>query len=257
MSHPRLRRSRRPLLAFLLLAGLLPFRSAIAVQARARTLPVEEMTQKAAVVGVATVQSSSVRRDPANGMIFTDHILKFTEVWKGGVQDPFTLVQAGGQIGNQVAEIAGEQYLLKKGESIVVFASPRPPAQYNVIGIRQGLYRVGSGADPKVVRESETPAVGPPRPAVSLRSLKAQVYQSLGRPVETVPDSPARPEPGPAGPVSSATSTPSEGPTSPLSRSTAPPEDPPSHWMAWIVVGGVFVVLAVALRRRIQVRPEP
>lgn len=224
-----------------------------AVQARARTLPVEEMAQRSAVIGVATVQSSTVRREPGNGMICTDHTLKFTEVWKGEAREPFILVQAGGQIGSDKVAIAGEHFTFKPGESIVVFATPRIPEHFHIIGLRQGLYRVKVGPDPLVLRETERSA-----PVLPLRALKEQVYRTLGRPVETTPPSTERPA-DPLDPsIPPDTSSPPGTATSLTPRDRVP-EDPPSRssWTPWIVIAAVIlIIIAAGLYRKFHVRPE-
>jgi hypothetical protein len=156
---------------------------------RGRVLPVEEMAGKTAVAGVAVVQGSSVRRDDRNGMIYTDYRLRFTEVWKGDPGPDFVLMKAGGQIGDRATAIAGQDYVLEPGESIVVFASASGLGHHTVMGLRQGLYRVGAGPERPLLRESEK---GTAAPSIPLRELKEQVFKALGKEI------PAEPVPAPA-----------------------------------------------------------
>ena len=163
--------------------GCAPFVAPLQTGPRGRVVPVEEMAAKTAVAGVAVVRGSSVRRDDRNGMIYTDYRLRFTDVWKGNPGDDFILMKAGGRIGDLVADIAGQDYVLQPGESIVVFATASSLGHHTVLGLRQGLYRVGAGPDRPLSRESERGAA-----PIPLRQLKEQVFKALGK---ELPESPA------------------------------------------------------------------
>jgi len=176
-----LRGCRRLLFAFFL--GIPALQAGVLLaQTAGRPLPVEEMAQSAQVIGVATVRSAQTRKDVATGLICTDFTLAFAEVWKGSPSDPFILVKAGGTLGGQTSAIVGREYKLEVGESLVLFATRSLKETYAVIGLRQGLYRMGEGADPLLFRVSDYP--GGPGPGSNLRlgSLREQVFGILSRP---------------------------------------------------------------------------
>jgi len=155
-------------------------------QARGRSLPVEDMVRQADVIGVATVEGATVREESRNGLICTDFRLSFSEVWKGDPGREFTLVKPGGQLANgQKTTVPGHEFVLKPGEPVVVFASPSSLGNHNIIGLRQGLYRLGSGENPQVYRVSEYPLKAGASSSVTLKSLKDEVWRALGRPVES------------------------------------------------------------------------
>lgn len=168
----------------LLLAGLLQ---------TGRILPVEEMAARAEIIGVARVESAVCRTDPRNNMIYTDHALRFSEVWKGEVRGGFVLMKAGGTIGTRSTAVAGEEYSLKHGEEILVFATRSSFGNHVVLGLRQGLYRKrGPGVDAPFLRESEA-GRGVPK---TLPELREAVYKALGKelPAEE-PEASTSPEP--------------------------------------------------------------
>jgi hypothetical protein len=152
-----------------------------------RVLSIEEMAAKSAVAGLAVVQSASARRDDRNGMIYTDYRLRFSEVWKGTPGDDFILMKAGGQIGDRATAIGGQDYTLQAGEHIVVFASPSSLGNHTVMGLRQGLYRVGEGSDRPLLRESERGASS--AAPIPLQRFKEHVFKALGK---TMPEAPGR-----------------------------------------------------------------
>ena len=145
------------------------------------------MAGRSAVAGLAVVRGSSVRRDDRNGMIYTDYRLRFTEVWKGMPGDDFILMKAGGQIGDRATAIGGQDYDLKAGETIVVFASPSSLGNHTLMGLRQGLYRVGEGPDRPLSRESEKGAAS--AVPIPLQRFKEHVFKALGK---TAPEAPGR-----------------------------------------------------------------
>lgn len=205
---------------------------------QARTLPVEEMARDADVVGVATVQGSQSRHDPRTGFIYTDHTLKFEEVWKGSPSDPFILMQAGGQVGDQRAAIAGHHFTFRPGERIVVFASPSRLGHHVLIGIRQGLYRIEEGKPhPRVRRDTEA------RSSMTLAELRAAVARALGK----SPDNPPEPAPPPKAPSSGPPAAPAAG-TAPQSGgppvAPAPSPSPPASGRRGPALAAAAVLLA-------------
>lgn len=208
-----------------------------------RVVPVEEMAHKAAVIGLAEVQGSSVRRDPANGMIYTDYRLRFSDVWKGQPFAPFVLSKAGGRIGDDVAATPDHDYDLRPGETVVVFASAWGRG-HMLYALRQSLYRVGDGPGRPLRRESERHA-----PPIPLRTLKEKVFRTLGRPLppeEAPPQKKASTTP-PAG-EPSATAEPAPGPTSPA------PDGRP-WFLPWAFgIAALLIVIGFAWLRRQNAR---
>jgi hypothetical protein len=194
----------------LVLAAVFGLAFFLPAPAQGRVIPVDEMARKADVAGVATVQDSRSRHDPRTGFIYTDHSLKFEEVWKGSPSDPFILTQAGGQVGDQRAAIAGHHFTFRPGERIVVFAVPSHLGNHVLIGIRQGLYRVEEDKpEPRVRRDTEA------RSGMTLAELREEVARVLGR------DSGGDPAPRPPAP--------SGTPRPPGSESAPQAERPPSR----------------------------
>jgi hypothetical protein len=220
-------------------------------QGRGRVLPVDEMVRQADVVGVATVRSATPREEPRNGLICTDIRLEFSEVWKGDPGREFILVKPGGQIGEEKTTVPGHEYALSPGESVVVFGSPSKLGNHNVIGIRQGLYRIGPGSEKPLFRVSEHPWGAGKTSILTLKALKDDVWRALGRPVEP------EPEPAPTRPALPPSDRPSEhGAAWPPAPSTpaAPVPPPPSegsHGGAWLVLALIPVIgLTVLIFRK-------
>ncbi|HLY09789.1 MAG TPA: hypothetical protein VKW04_10835 [Planctomycetota bacterium] len=141
------------------------------------------MAQSAQVIGIATVRSQRVRKDDATGLICTDFTLAFSELWKGTPPDPFVLVKAGGTLGGQASAIVGREYKLEVGETLVLFATASQKETFAVIGLRQGLYRMGSGPDPMLFRVSDYPGGPGVSSTLRLGALREQVFRVLPRPV--------------------------------------------------------------------------
>jgi hypothetical protein len=146
------------------------------------SIPVEEMARSAQVIGVASVRSAQTRKDESTGLICTDFTLTFSEIWKGSPPDPFVLVKAGGTLGGQASAIVGREYKLDVGDSLVLFATRSQKDTYAVIGLRQGLYRMGDRSDPMLFRVSDYP--GGPGASSNLRlgALREQVFRVVPRP---------------------------------------------------------------------------
>lgn len=189
-------------------------------QQRGRSLTVEEMTPRAALVGVATVRSVSPRLGEENGKIYTDHVLRFKEVWKGDAAGDVTLTQPGGTVGDRAVVAVGFTFTLTPGEEVLVFAVPWK-AGYTVLGMNQGLYRIAEGTT--AVREGR-------RESAPVAELRDAVRRAVGAP-GAAPASAADGEPPPAGPP----------PTTP------PPEGSERGLGFGLVVVTVIVLLAVTL----------
>jgi hypothetical protein len=198
----------------LLLALLLPGLSAAAQNVR--SLPVEDMSREAQVIGVATVVSAIPHEEPRNGFVYTNFRLEFSEVWKGEAGPAFILMKPGGTVGAIRSSIPGHEYILNPGERIVVFATPSDLGNHVPIGIHQGLYRVGTEKGSPLYRVTQFP-FGPGKgSALMLQSLKDDVYRSLGKPVES------RPAPEPRLPAPLEPGSPPAVPP----REAAPPQEP-------------------------------
>ena len=85
------------------------------------SLPVDQMTPLATIIGVATITGVETRENPDSRMIYTYYSLNFSEVWKGTPADPAVLQQAGGKLGDRVVAIAGRAFKFETGDTIVLF----------------------------------------------------------------------------------------------------------------------------------------
>ncbi|HZE97386.1 MAG TPA: hypothetical protein VE981_10200 [Planctomycetota bacterium] len=220
------------------------FLLSICLPARAQEsgVSVDELSRKADVIGVATVGGVEIRENPDNHMVYTYYSLKFSDVWKGSPADPAVLMQAGGVLGNRTVAIAGRDYTLQPGQTFVLFARVSPLGPYVIIGINQGLYQLGVGADRPLRRLSEPNAF---RLAVPLATLKREVCASLGveyqPPAASVPTLTPEKKAEPAGPAARAKPQATES-TTPR-ENKAPQAAPGSRWA--ILLGGALVVIAV------------
>ena len=208
-----------------------------------RPLPVEEMAREAAVAGVATVQSSRSRHDPRTGFIYTDHSLRFEEIWKGSPGSPFLLTQAGGQVGDLRAAIAGHHFTFRPGERIVIFATLSHLGHYTLIGIRQGLYRIEEEQPtPRVRRDTEA------RSAMTLAELREAVARALGKPLDNAPEPAAPMSPRPSGPPDSpATETAPASPAPAAEPRTHPSSSTSNSWTPALAAATVLLAAGAAL----------
>lgn len=217
-----------------------------------RVLPVDEMARNADVVGVATVDSALAHADSRTGFIYTDFHLTFSEVWKGDAGSNFILMKPGGEVGGRHASVPGHEYVMKPGEKVVVFATPSSLGNHVVIGLRQGLYRVGPGADPLLFRVSEFPfGLGKESP-LTLQVLRDQVSAALGKPTESKPGvAPTETRPAPAAPAMPAPTTPESRPVPPIPPPA--PQEPAAEGPRWIgaaVIIGILVLVGFGIRQR-------
>ncbi len=224
-----------------------------AAWAQGRILPVEEMARKADVIGVATIESANPRNDSRTGFINTDVRLTFSEVWKGEASPGFILIKPGGELDGKKAAIPGHEYEIRLGEKILVFATPSDPGHHVVIGLRQGLYRVGGGENPPLFRVSEFPYGQGSTSSLTLDDLRHQVFTVLGKP------SPPKAAPKSAPPESPpAENKRGETPIPPATGNIASPHSTPApahaadRWIGGLLIGLALVVLAVVFVRRRQ-----
>ena len=106
-----------------------------------RPLPIAELSQKADLVVLGTVQSKSSHRD-AEGRIYTKIELQVSETWKGTRSDAsLTIYQGGGTVGNERVEVSGEaEYGI--GEEVVAFLVLNPRGQPITLALAQGKFHV-------------------------------------------------------------------------------------------------------------------
>jgi hypothetical protein len=219
--------------------------------AKDETLPVDLLTAKAAVAGVATVQSSSARVNPANNMIYTDYVLKFSDVWKGEPGDSFILTRAGGQIGDRTVRIAHYDFKLNAGDPLVVFAGKNDMGEHVIIGIHQGVYRV----DGDNVRRVLEPRSGRADP-MTLLALRQEVFRASGRPWTEPPkrmDSPSNSKPF------GAAATPGTVPGAPATPVDPVRQTEASGGFSGMIVAGLLILAAVVLifvLRKSKAKPE-
>jgi hypothetical protein len=212
-------------------------------QGRARSLTVEEMAAQADVAGVASVQSLATRLETRTGMICTDFRLTFSEVWKGDPGREFVLVTPGGELPGRKLSVPGHEFELRVGETIVVFATASRFGNHVVIGLRDGLYRVGPTPAQAVFRVTEFPVSAGRSSPLSLPSLKDAVWKALGHPSESrspVPSSPPK-EPGLGVP----SSEPSTVPESPAPQMKVAAPAAPGDFRLWAGTAVLLVLVAV------------
>jgi len=189
------------------------------------TLPVDQLSALATLIGVATVSGVEVKENPENRMIYTYYSLKFNEVWKGTPTEPAVLIQAGGKLGGRVTAIAGREFKFETGDTIVLFAHASPLGPYVIIGINQGVYQLGAGAE-RPVRRMSDPAPRRATAMLPLADLKREVFAALNVPYQapgpSVPTLAPKERPVPPPVPASPESVPD--PSNPRSRAPAPPE---------------------------------
>src|SRR5688572_30307866 len=83
-------------------------------------LSIEQLSAKADLVLEGSVANRTVQRD-AQGRIYTRITLNVRDTWKGQPNgQSFTLVQAGGALGDEIASVDGQEDF-SVGEEVVVF----------------------------------------------------------------------------------------------------------------------------------------
>lgn len=227
--------------------------AAAALQTSSPSIPVEEMARSAEVIGVAQVRSAQPRKDSTTGLIYTDFSLAFSEIWKGSPAQPFVMVKAGGTLEGRTSAILGREYKLEVGQSVVVFATRSQRDAYAVMGLRQGLYRMGGGPDPLLFRVSEFPDGPGASSDLRLGKLRDQVFRILGRPVGSADGSapgtaPEEPREGkvPGGAAGPVAPTPAANPPS----AEAPPSQRPVAGIAVLFGVAVIGLVAFAIIKR-------
>ena len=125
------------LIALLLAALVLP---PIARAVKFVPLTVQQLTREAHLIVHGTVRERTVERDE-NGRVDTKVQLSVTETWKGAAGREFTVVQAGGTLGERSYEVEGQEPL-EPGEEVVLFLVLNERKQGVVIGLSQGKFKV-------------------------------------------------------------------------------------------------------------------
>jgi hypothetical protein len=106
-------------------------------------LSLEELTAQSDVVLRGTVQSKTCLRDEA-GRIYTRIDLDVAETWKGAsATNRFTVVQAGGVLGNRRVEVSGQPDFTI-GEEVVLFLVLNSRGEGVVLGVAQGKFEVST-----------------------------------------------------------------------------------------------------------------
>jgi hypothetical protein len=229
--------------------------SGTAVAAAQEAPPLEQLTADAAIAGVATVQSITARVNPTNNMIYTDHVLKFSDVWKGEPADPFILTKVGGQLGGRTVSVPGHEFKLNVGDSIAVFAMKNQFGDYVTLGIHDGLFRVDPSGNNLVrpVLASKSELLHP----MTLLALREKAFRALGRPWTEPPKLIAPPKtPKPFG---AAAPDPAVAPSDPSTPQSPSGVAEPRGNHAWVVVAGLLIlaaIVAVFIRRKSKAEPN-
>lgn len=232
----------------LLGTGLLLILGSATAGAQDTGLSVPQLTSRAAFIGIATVTASDVRQNATNGMVYTHYALKIVEAWKGTPLQPAELLQGGGELDGKISIVAGHDYKLVPGQTIVLFATISKFGNYVVIGLRQGLFEIGAGPDFPVHCLAKPRETGrsAPAPGLTLAGLKKEVFGVLGLPYEP----PVLPAPAPGkvpAPEKSSGKTgdaPEDAPQPPAPHPRIP-EDP--HGPNWAMIASGAVVAAAVV----------
>ncbi|HUR44680.1 MAG TPA: hypothetical protein VMZ27_02300 [Candidatus Saccharimonadales bacterium] len=106
-----------------------------------RPMPVEEMRDKAQIVLHGTVLSKTVQRE-SDGQIMTRIEINVIETLKGkALPSNYTIVQAGGVLGDEVTTVSGqEDYQI--GEEIIAFLVLNEKGEGITLGLAQGKFQV-------------------------------------------------------------------------------------------------------------------
>ncbi|GDY23232.1 hypothetical protein LBMAG56_45790 [Verrucomicrobiota bacterium] len=101
-------------------------------------VPIEELARTADVVLRGEVVSRSCERDP-RGRLTTRIELAVSEVWKGAPTTHFTVVQAGGTLGEQRQTVIGQaEYRI--GEEVVAFLALNRSGEGVTLGLAHGKF---------------------------------------------------------------------------------------------------------------------
>jgi len=241
----------RQLLLFIVAGAVCSGTAVAAVQQT--PISIDDLAAKASVAGVASVQSIVPRVNPANNMVYTDFVLKFSDVWKGEPGDPFPLTRTGGKVGDRTVSLPGYEFNLKVGEPIAVFASDNHLGDHVIIGIHQGVFRIEPGSENFVHRVNE--ARFERQAPMTLLSLREQVFRATGRPWTdppkvVFPPKPSQPvgAPGTADPVTGS-------PTAPAAA--VPPQMESRGSSIGMILVGLVILAAVVAVFVLRSKAEP
>ena len=101
-------------------------------------VPIDELTRAADVVLRGEVVSRRCERD-ARGRLTTRIELVVSEVWKGARTTHFTVVQAGGTLGEQRQTVTG-QAEYRVGEEVVAFLALNRSGEGVTLGLAHGKF---------------------------------------------------------------------------------------------------------------------
>jgi hypothetical protein len=106
-----------------------------------KPLTIEDLTKKSDCVVHGAVLSTTVRRDSA-GRIYTTVELAVVEHWRGnGSANRFTLLHAGGVLGEKGVTVIGQEQF-SVGEEVVVFTARNKRGEAITVGMAQGKFIV-------------------------------------------------------------------------------------------------------------------
>jgi hypothetical protein len=107
---------------------------------------VEQLTEKAELIVLGKVESTTVKRDQS-GRIYTLVEISVTDIWKGTWKNKsVTVLLSGGTLGAEKVHVSG-QVKYEVGEEVVSFLVFNPKGDPVTLGMSQGKRRVT--VDPK------------------------------------------------------------------------------------------------------------
>lgn len=139
------RRSAQLSLLLMAVVGLLCL-SATQTEAAAVVMTVGELSAQSSDIVAAEVISTEARWNEDRTFIFTDVILRVSELHKGTLAVPSTvsLMIPGGEMGEKGLRVEHAPEFTV-GQRVVVFLTPLENSQYGVVGWEQGKYTIENG----------------------------------------------------------------------------------------------------------------
>jgi hypothetical protein len=126
---------------------ILALASALVLSATVVPQSLEQLTDRATHVVRATVVAQQSMKAPGPAGIYTFTELRVTEALKGSAPETMRVRQAGGTVGREAVQLAGDA-VLAPGEDVLLFLSCKPEqTACSIVSLAQGKYHLGAAAD--------------------------------------------------------------------------------------------------------------